>query len=133
MQNIFRIGQFYEKEVTITSEIGKEFARISGDFNPIHLDEKYAEETRFGKRIVHGMLIGSYISGIIGNEFPGQGSIYLNQDLKFRRPIFYDKKVIIRVEIISVDEEKSRLKLRTSCLEDNDVLVDGEALIYMEK
>lgn len=133
MQNIFKVGQFYEKEVTITSEIGKEFARISGDFNPIHLDEKYAEETRFGKRIVHGMLIGSYISGIIGNEFPGQGSIYLNQDLKFRRPIFYDKKVIIRVEIISVDEEKSRLKLRTSCLDDKDVLVDGEALIYMEK
>lgn len=128
-----QVGQYYEKEFVITEDIGEKFAQISKDFNPIHLDAGIAGQSRFKKKIVHGMLLGSYISGIIGNEFPGEGSVYLNQNLSFRKPVFYDTTVIVRVEIIEIDLLKKRLTLKTVCVDNNnDILIDGEALILLE-
>lgn len=133
MEKKFKAGDFYEKEYLITEDIGKQFADVSGDYNPIHLEEEIASKTRFGRKIVHGMLIGSYISGIIGNEFPGNGSVYLKQDLSFRRPVYYNSKVKIRIEVAEVNIEKKRLTLSTQCFDsEENMLVDGKALILFE-
>lgn len=128
-----QVGQFYEKEFIVTEDIGEKFAEISKDYNPIHLNKEIAEQSRFKQRIVHGMLFGSYISGIIGNEFPGEGSVYLNQELSFRKPIYYDASVIVRVEIEDINLEKKRLTLKTICTDkENQLLIDGRALVLLE-
>ena len=100
-------GDFFEKKVVINYQMGEKFADVSGDKNPIHLDEDFAEQTRFGKRIVHGMLIGSYFSAIIGNDFPGNGTIYLNQSMIFKNPIYYNSDVIIdlKSEVKNITKE----------------------------
>lgn len=131
--NELEIGQFYEEEKTVSEEDGKTFAEISNDFNPIHLDSKYAESTRFGKRIVHGMLVGSFISGIIGNRFPGAGSVYMGQELFFKGPVYYNTKIIIRVEVTDLDKEKNRVYLRTLCKDETGrILIDGKAKVLFE-
>lgn len=127
------VGQYYETEISVKEEMGVIFAEISKDHNPIHLDSKAAEKSRFGRKIVHGMLIGSYFSGIIGNEFPGPGSIYVSQKIFFRRPVYYDVNVKIKVEITGVNKEKRRVILRTQCInEEKKILVDGEAEIMLD-
>ncbi len=133
MNKSFKIGDFYEKEFLITEETGRQFADVSGDFNPIHLEADVAQQTRFGQKIVHGMLIGSYISGIIGNEFPGNGSVYLKQELTFKKPVFYGSKVKIKIEVTEIIPDKQRLELATQCFDSEDrILVDGKALILYE-
>ncbi len=127
------VGQYYEQEFVVTEEMGEEFAKISKDFNPIHLDEKAAAQTRFKKKIVHGMLMASYISGIIGNEFPGEGSVYMGQNLSFRGPVYYNNKVIVRVEVTEINLEKKRLKLSTTCRNENEeLLILGDALVMLD-
>lgn len=128
-----KIGQFYEEEKIVSEEDGKTFAEISDDFNPIHLDSEYAEATRFNQKIVHGMLVGSFISGIIGNKFPGAGSVYMGQEFFFKRPVYYNTKIIIRVEVVELDQEKNRVYLRTSCRDEaGEILVDGKAKVLFE-
>ncbi|MDE6759411.1 MAG: MaoC family dehydratase [Lachnospiraceae bacterium] len=128
-----KVGQYYEKEFIVTEDIGAEFARISKDFNPIHLDECIARKSRFNQKIVHGMLLGSYISGIIGNEFPGEGSVYLNQEFSFRRPVYYNVPIIVKVEIIEIDLAKKHIMLETVCMNgEKDILIKGKALILLE-
>lgn len=129
----YRIGDKFTKEFVIKLDDGIRFAEISGDNNPIHLDEQVAKNTRFGKRIVHGMLIGSYFSSIIGNDFPGNGSIYMEQDLKFLSPIYYDEMISLEVEIVDIIIEKKRIILSTKCLDSNQrLLVDGKAMVFKE-
>ena len=124
------VGQYYEKDYIITEDIGQEFAKISQDYNPLHLDSEIASNSRFGKKIVHGMLIGSYFSGIIGNTFPGAGSVYISQEILFKRPVYYDMVVTIRVEIIKINSEKKHVFLKTQCFDrDENLLVDGNAKI----
>ena len=77
------VGQTYLKKFHVKEEMGQKFAELSGDFNPIHLDGEFAKDSRFNGKIAHGMLVASFISGVIGNDFPGQGSIYMKQELKF--------------------------------------------------
>lgn len=127
-----KIGQGVEKEFFIDEELGKRFAEISGDFNPVHLEEAYAKKTRFGGKIVHGMLLGSFISGILGNEFPGEGTIYLKQDFCFLKPVRYGDRIKICVIVNSIDEEKSRVELQTDCYNQNEekVLL-GKALVML--
>lgn len=128
-----KIGQYHEKKYCIDEKIGEKFAEISGDYNPIHLDADTAKKSLFKKKIVHGMLIGSYISGIIGNEFPGDGSIYMTQNLSFVKPIFYNEQITIRIEITNIVLEKKRIYLKTMCFnEQGDILVNGEALIKLD-
>ena len=127
------IGQFYEKNVVVTEEMGADFAKISEDYNPIHLDKEAASKSRFGKKIVHGMLIGSYFSGIIGNKFPGAGSVYISQEIFFKRPVYYDSECIIRVEISDINLERKRVGLKTQCFDkEKNMLVDGNAKILFE-
>lgn len=106
------------------------FAQLSGDVNPVHINEEYAKETIFGKCIVHGFLVGSLISAVIANQLPGEGAIYLNQEMKFRKPVFYDEEITCEVEVLEIILEKSNFKLKTTCFKENgEVVIEGTALI----
>jgi 3-hydroxybutyryl-CoA dehydratase len=115
---------------TITDADIVRFAEVSGDRNPVHLDEDYAARSLFGQRVAHGFLTGSMISAVIGMELPGPGSIYLGQTLKFLAPVHIGDTVTVSVEVIGVREEKRLITLRTDCTNQDGVLVlTGEATV----
>jgi len=106
------------------------FAGLSGDHNPIHLDEEYAAQSPFGGRIAHGLLTASLLSALLGMHLPGPGAIYLAQSLKFTAPVRIGDTVTASVEVISVRDEKRLVTLRTDCTNQDGVLVvTGEATI----
>ncbi|MCP4745781.1 MAG: MaoC family dehydratase [Desulfobacteraceae bacterium] len=108
----------------------RQFAEISGDTNPIHLDEAYACESFFGQRIVHGMLLASLFSGLMGVKLPGEGAIYLGQTLNFKAPVMIGERVTASVEIINIRQDKPIVKVRTLCINDQgQVVIDGEAVL----
>ena len=118
----------------ITEEDVCVFAEISSDYNPVHLDHEYACSTRFQKRIVHGMLVASLISAVIGTKLPGQGTVYLSQTLNFRAPVLLGETVYAEVEVIDKIIAKNQIKLKTVCFnQDDKVVLDGEALVLVEK
>ena len=117
---------------TIGDDDIRAFADASGDHNPLHLDEEFAKQTRFGRRIAHGMLSASLISAVIANELPGEGSIYLGQTLQFVAPVFLDDTVTARVTVSSIREDKPILKLETVCTNQrNEVVIRGEATVLI--
>lgn len=105
------------------------FAEVTGDDNPVHLDEAYAAATPFGGRIAHGMLSAGYISALIAKKLPGPGAIYLSQSLSFRRPVRIGDVVTARVEITAIDAAKARVTLSTICQVGGKTVVEGEAVI----
>jgi 3-hydroxybutyryl-CoA dehydratase len=109
------------------------FAGISGDANPIHLDEAYARKTRFGGRIAHGMLSASLLSAVLGTRLPGPGAIYMSQTLFFRAPVMIGAEVTAAVRIVELIEAKSRVRLACACLVGEDAVIEGEALMYVPK
>jgi 3-hydroxybutyryl-CoA dehydratase len=115
------------KNFTIKEEDVVNFSKVSQDYNPIHLDEEYAKNSIFKKRIVHGMLLGGYISSLIANEYPGQGSIYLQQNLSFKNPCYIGDEIEVVVELIELTG--SKYKLKTFVKTEHQILVDGEALV----
>ena len=115
------------KTFLITEKIVEDFAKVSNDFNPIHLDESYAKNSIFEKRIAHGMLLASYISGLIANDYPGEGSIYLEQTLSFKRPCFIGDEVEVIVELL--EQIKNKYRLTTIVKSQENILITGEALI----
>ena len=130
----FRPDQTYEKQVTITEAMIKGFAEATGDNNPIHLDEAYAKGTLFKARVAHGMLQAGILSGILGMKFPGIGTIYLSQTLKFTKPVYIGDQITIRLKVLEINTEKNRLRLETVCnnQEKNAILI-GEALVMPPK
>lgn len=126
------IGQRASMRKTITEADVATFAQISGDTNPLHLDEKYAATTMFKERVAHGMLTAGLISAVLGTQLPGVGSIYLSQSLKFVAPVKLGDTVEAEVEVIEKLEEKNRVRLRTVCRnQSGQVVIDGEALIMI--
>jgi 3-hydroxybutyryl-CoA dehydratase len=114
----------------ITEDDVAMFAGLSGDHNPIHLDEEYAAQSPFGGRIAHGLLTASLLSALLGMHLPGPGAIYLAQSLKFTAPVRIGDTVTASVEVISVRDEKRLVTLRTDCTNQDGVLVvTGEATI----
>ena len=107
------------------------FAGVSGDTNPLHLDEEFAKRTRFGGRIVHGMLTASLISTLIGTKLPGPGCIYLKQDLRFKAPVRVGETVETRATVLDINTERRRVKLRTVCSVGETVVLEGEADILV--
>lgn len=116
----------YVKTVTDADVVG--FAEVSGDHNPIHLDEEFAKTTRFGGRIAHGLLTASFISTVIGTQLPGPGSIYLSQDLKFLAPVRIGDEVTVEVKVKELFPEKKRAVFETVCRVGETVVIKGEAL-----
>ena len=107
------------------------FAGISGDHNPIHMDERYAAKTHFGGRIVHGMLSASFLSTAIASKLPGPGTIYLKQNLTFRAPVRIGDTVEAQVTVMDIIREKARVVLKTVCQVDDTVVIDGDALVMV--
>ena len=104
------VGQKANFLKKIDDELMNNFAKLSGDFNPLHMDEEYASTTNFGKRVCHGMLLASFFSQLVGMYLPGKNSLYFSQTLNFRNPCFVDDNITIEGEII---EKKSNMKLIT--------------------
>ena len=128
----FKPGDTASLSKTIGDDDIRAFADASGDHNPLHLDEEFAKQTRFGRRIAHGMLSASLISAVIANELPGEGSIYLGQTLQFVAPVFLGDTVTARVTVSSIREDKPILKLATVCTNQRDELViRGEATVLV--
>ena len=126
----FEIGQKAQTSKTITETDVILFAGVSTDINPVHLDEEAAKQGIFGKRVAHGILVSGLISAVLGNKLPGPGSIYMGQDLKFLAPVFIGDTITAEVEIIELIPEKSRIKLNTTCTnQDGKVVISGTALI----
>lgn len=115
------------KKFIVTDQEVQTFAVVSRDTNPIHLSDEYAKNTIFKKRIAHGMLLGGYISSVIANDYPGNGSIYLQQTLLFKNPCYIDEEVEVIVELLERVRDKYRLS--TKVIREGVLLVDGEALI----
>ncbi|MCC6892329.1 MAG: MaoC family dehydratase [Anaerolineae bacterium] len=125
-----KIGDSAERVKTITSEDVWNFAAATGDMNPVHLDDIYAANTRFGRRIAHGMLTGGIISAILGNDLPGPGTVYLGQEFKFKAPVFIGDTITARVEVVKYREDKRITTFRTTCTNQDGVLVlEGEAVV----
>lgn len=126
------LGQSAEFGKTISSEDVALFAQITGDFNPVHLDEAAAAKSLFGGRIAHGMLTAGLISATLAGKLPGPGSVYLSQTLRFTAPVRIGDTVTARVEVIEMIVPKRRVKLSTVCRNQNgDKVVDGEAIVLV--
>lgn len=124
------VGQTVTREYTITESEVRAFADASGDHNPLHLDEEYAQGTRFGRRIAHGMLLGSYISALIGMELPGEGTIYMKQELNFLRPVYYGDVIRVEIMVTELIQEKKRAVLSTNCYnQENEQVIAGTAMV----
>jgi len=110
------------------------YAGITGDFNPAHIDEEYAKGTFFKTRIAHGMLLAGFISTVVGNKLPGPGTIYVKQELNFLAPVHMGDTITARAEVAEINVEKNRIKLKTTCVNQDDTTVlDGEALVSPPK
>lgn len=128
-----QIGDFAESSKTVSESDIYLYAGITGDFNPAHVNETYAKSTRFQTRIAHGMLTAGFVSGLLGTELPGAGSIYLGQEVKFLAPVHIGDTITARVEVIELIDGK-RVKLRTSVINQFGVMVlDGAALVMPPK
>ncbi|MEI4769820.1 MaoC family dehydratase [Psychrobacillus sp. FJAT-51614] len=133
MMNYF-VGQTASFSRTVTETDIVMFAGLSGDYNPVHVDKEYADDTRFGKRIAHGLLTTSFLSRLLGMELPGKGSVYLEQSLKFLKPVFIGDTITASAEILEIDQDRGILRLETICRkQDNTVVLKGEAKMMMPK
>ena len=129
-----RVGDMAEFSKTITDEDVHVFADLTGDHNPIHLDDSYASGTRFGRRIAHGMLSASLISSVLANRLPGRGTVYLSQSLKFVAPVYLDDTVTARVTVTGIREDKPVATLETICVNQRgETLLTGEAVVLFDK
>jgi 3-hydroxybutyryl-CoA dehydratase len=115
----------------VTDEDVRKFADVSGDHNPVHLDEDYAQKSRFGRRIAHGLFGASFFSGLFGTKLPGRGCVYAAQNLKFRRPVYICDTVTATVTVLSVDVAKKRVLFSTTCSVDGKDVIIGEAEIFI--
>lgn len=124
------IGMYDSLGKTVTESDVVIFAGTSLDVNPLHLNEEYAKTTMFKGRIAHGMIGAGLISAVLGTKLPGQGTIYLSQNLKFIAPVKIGDTITAKVEIIELTDAKKMVKLRTTCVNQDGVLViDGEAKV----
>lgn len=126
-----KIGMSASYSQTITDADIKAFAAISGDRNPVHLDEVYAKSSRFKGRISHGMMSASFFSAIFGTKIPGEGCVYTYQSLNFKKPVYVNDTVTAIVEVIGVDTVNRRIKFKTICKVKDSIVTDGEAEIYV--
>jgi len=128
----FTEGQSASVTRVVTAADVEGFAAVTGDTNPVHLDEKYAAGTRFGRRIAHGMLAVSYISAILGTKFPGPGTIYLSQSVNFLAPVYLGDTITATVIVSKFRAEKGVLTLLTQCTnQDGLKVVDGQAVVLV--
>ena len=125
------IGMSAEYIRNVTQQDIQDFANLSGDDNPVHLDEEFASQTRFEGCIAHGILSAAFISTVIGTKLPGTGAIYLGQQLKFIAPVRPGDTVTTTVTVTDVNTEKRRITLETICSVNEERVLEGEALVLV--
>jgi len=128
---MMKVGDSYEIEFSFTQDQVNDFCKISGDFNPLHWDEAFAATTSFKKPIIHGALIASVFSRVMGMEFPGSGSVYLKQVSEFKRPLYVGQTYQAKFEVESVNESKHTVEIKTQVfeMERGKLMVDGMATV----
>ena len=128
---------FVGQKVTFSEKIDEsllvDFAKLSGDFNPLHMDEDYASNTNFEKRVCHGMLLASFFSQLVGMYLPGKNSLYFSQSLNFRNPCFVDDEVIIAVEITEKKSNTRIITIKTTISRGTTIIIDGTAKVIVRE
>ncbi len=125
------IGMTEAYTQTITDADVKNFAGISGDRNPIHMSDEYASDTRYGRRIAHGLISVSFFSSLFGNKLPGPGCVYASQSIKFKRAVYIGDTVVARVTVKSLDIKMKKVIFDTICTVNGKVVINGEAEIFI--
>jgi len=129
-----KVGDSAEFSKTISEADVYLYAGVTGDLNPAHINEAYAQNTFFKTRIAHGMLSAGFISAVLGMQLPGPGTIYMRQELSFRAAVRIGDTITARAEVIEINTEKNRVRLKTTCVNQEGTLVlDGEALVSPPK
>lgn len=127
-----KIGDSFSTSREVTDELIRKFAEVSGDYNPIHLDEEFAKTTRFGRRIAHGMLSGAFISAVLGYEFKERKIVYLSQTMKFTAPAFLGDTITATATVTNIREGKGIVTLETNCTNQNgELTLKGEAVVMI--
>ena len=127
-----KIGMEKKFAVTITELMLENFAKLSGDYNPLHMDKNYAKNTLFKKRVCHGMLLSSFFSRLVGMYLPGQNALYLSQSLKFPTPCFINEKITVLGKVVSKSEATQIITLQNTIInESGKCLVDGNAKVLV--
>ena len=126
-----KVGMEASYSQTITDYDVKAFSGISGDKNPVHMDDLYASESRYKKRIAHGMISASFFSALFGTKLPGEGCVYVAQSLQFKRPVYLGDTVTATVTVTNIDIDKRRVFFKTTCKVKNKIVIDGEAELYL--
>ena len=127
-------GDKASRTQTISDEMIRAFADLTGDTNPVHLDNAYASTTRFGRRIAHGMIGAGLISATLANDLPGPGTVYLSQTLQFKAPVYPNDTITATVEVKSTRPDKPIVTLSTICTnQENKVVLEGEAVVLVSK
>jgi len=129
-----KIGDKAEMSKKILEKDIQTFAKLSGDFNPIHLDKEYASKTFFKKQIAHGMYVASFISTLLSKKLPGPGTIYLFQKIHFKKPAYINDVITTSVKVIEKKDKKERIILETICKNQNDeIIIEGIAEVMLIK
>lgn len=132
MSKTLTVGDTASISRAFTEEDVRLYADLSTDHNPVHLDANFAASTQFGQCIVHGMLVGSLFSALLGEQLPGHGSIYMSQNLQFKAPVYLDMQVTVTVKITAIRADKPVVTLQTTCEDvQGKLLVTGEAIMYV--
>lgn len=123
-------GDTASRTLTIDDGMIRTFAELTGDTNPVHLDDDYAAGTRFGRRIAHGLIAAGLISATLANDLPGPGTVYLSQSLKFKQPVYPGDTITAAVEVLAVRPDKPIVTLATICTnQDGETVLEGEAVV----
>lgn len=125
------VGQVFVFKKVLGKDDVQKFADASGDNNPVHLDDEFAAGTQFKKCIVHGMLTAGVISAAIGTQMPGPGSIYISQNLKFRRPVTVGSEVSVELEIKDININRKFVTIATNAIVDGKPVITGEAVVMV--
>ena len=129
--NQIKINDIVSVKKIINYDEIKKFSEISLDFNPIHLDKNYAQNSRYKKQIAHGMIPVIMFSGLFGSKLPGKGCVYKSQTINFKRPIYINDEVLIVAKVKSIDIKKKEITFYTYCQVNNKIVIDGEAKIFL--
>lgn len=127
------VGMNAQSDHVVDDAAVRAFAEVCGDFNPLHMDEEYAKTTIFGGRIAHGALSASYLSAVLGNQLPGPGAIFLEMNMRFRRPVRIGETVTARVEVADINTDTGRVMMKCECLVNGKAVVKGDTLVKVNR
>ncbi len=130
-----KIGDYIKEEFTISQNQVNQFAELTGDKNPLHIDAFYASKTRFKKPIVHGLFTVTAMAKIMGTKFPGEGTIHVSQNYSFKKPVFPETKYIVYIELIKVLKKKHLGFFKTQIIDKKSgkIIIDGTGMALHDK